>query len=295
MNKKSESNQKIAILGCSGWIGSFLAPALCYRINGTSLIGTYSSKCPTSLISAKQLPNQNSNAIIEFLERAGVTSVVNLTRGEQEADFLLHKRLIEFGNMTGAHYFYASSFNACDAQLIHDHQEFELPSAQSEYGKFKARCEKELFESSKRFAIFRFSATHGWAPNRVARTEEFLLRLKTQVPFTVNKGIIQNRTAVTQLAAMMAAVIDTKCEGVFHLGSIEPSDEVDFCKRLALAFGYDPEIIVEGENSPTNAFMVPDKILQLFGAEFRFTETDAIAAVSNMQELQSYKMPGSLK
>ena len=77
-------------------------------------------------------------------------------------------------NRLNGHYSYASSFNACDAQLSNPHLEDKLSQAQSEYGIFKSRCEEEMKSSSKSYSIFSFSATHGWALNRTGRTEAFL-------------------------------------------------------------------------------------------------------------------------
>jgi dTDP-4-dehydrorhamnose reductase len=253
------------------------------------IIGTYNKRKPVFNFPLVALSNTDQDQVLELLEREQVTAVVNMTRGEDEIDFTMHRKLIDFGNSHGVHYFYASSFNACDAQLAEDHRESELPSAQSDYGKFKARCEQALMSDSKRFAIFRFSATHGWAPNRCARTEDFLKKVSSGEKVTVHQGIMQNRTAVTDLAGMMAAVIVAKGEGVFHLGTVDASDEIDFLRRLAREFGYDDSLVIPGDASPTNANMVPGKILRMFGNEFFRTETDTITSVGRVPELAPYR------
>ncbi len=291
MDLSKTTSPKIALLGCSGWVSFYLASALKQRIAHATLVGTYANKPPASGIMARQLPNANAAGILAYLEWEEVDAVVNLTRGETEEDFHFHQKLIEFCNGKGLGHYYCSSFNACDAQLAHDHDESELPQAQSDYGKFKARCERALLESSKQHAIFRFSASHGWAPNRIARTEEFLKKLAAGESISVHRGIIQNRTAVTHLAEMMAAVIAKEATGIFHLGTTDASDEIDFLRRLAFIFGHDPEAIIPGEDSPTNANMVPGKILQIFGRELERTEADTLSAVANMPGLAKYKRP----
>lgn len=279
---------KIALLGCSGWISSYLVKALASRIPETFLVGTYANTPPTTKIFSKQLANTDIEEMLSFLEKEKVSAIVNLTRGETESDFLAHQGIIAFCNCEKIPYYYCSSFNACDAQLTHDHLESEQASAKSEYGKFKAKCEEELIKNCNHYAIFRFSATHGWAPNRISRTEEFLRKLKNNETVSVHRSIIQNRTAVTHLAAMMAAVIANEGRGIFHLGTVDTSDEIDFLKKLAQAFGYDPSKVNSNEELPTNANMVPKRILEMFGKEFEITEAETISVVSNMPGLQQY-------
>lgn len=283
-----EATLKIALLGSSGWVAHYLAPALRQRIAGAHLIGTYKTRKPDFDFPLFALTNSDHDAVISMLERENVSAVVNLTRGESEIDFAMHQRLIDYGNRKDASYFYLSSFNACDSQLTRDHEESELPSAQSDYGKFKARCERALTADSKRFAIFRFSSIHGWNPSRLSRTENFLQKLAAGQRRVVSTGIVQNRAAVTDLAAMIAAVVETRREGVFHLGTTDASEEVDFLKRMARAFGQDEGLIEPGKPDPTNANMVPGKILSL-GGEFRRMEADTIFAALNTPELQKYK------
>ncbi len=113
-------------------VASYLAPALKSRLSNIRLVGTYANSPPAAGdIFASRLPNQDPAAILTFLEKQETQAIVNLTRGETEADFLLHQKLIDFTNQHSLPYFYCSSFNACDAQLAHDHHESELPDAQS--------------------------------------------------------------------------------------------------------------------------------------------------------------------
>lgn len=280
---------KIILMGCSGWISHYLASAIMKRAPLSSIIGTYKTRRPTFDFPLVSLSNADHHRMLDLLEHEEPTAIVNMTRGESDSDFAAHKKLIEFSNVNGIHYFYTSSFNACDAQLSYDHLETELPAASSEYGKFKASCERALLETSKKFATFRFSATHGWAPNRCARTEEFLKKIIAGEKIVTPSGIIQNRTAVNDLAEMMAAVVIAGGEGIFNLGTSDASDEIDFLRRLATEFGYDGNVVVSGEPTPTNANMIPEKIYKMFGGEFYRTEADTIAKVARMPELDRYK------
>ena len=280
---------KIIVMGCSGWIAHYLASEFKKRAPAASMVGTYHTKKPAFDFPMMALSNSDHHRMLDLMTREEPTAIVNLTRGESEADLNLHKKIIEFSNSSGTYYVYASSFNACDAQLVEDHVETELPSATSEYGKFKASCERALLESAKKFATFRFASTHGWAPNRLSRTESFLKRIASGEKVVTPRGIKQNRTAVNDLAAMMAAIVVAGGEGIFHLGTFDSSDEVDFLQRLAAEFGYDRNVVVPGEHVPTNANMVPGKIYMMFCDEFRLTESDTIAQVARMPGLSRYR------
>jgi hypothetical protein len=95
---------------------------------------------------------------------------------------------------------------------------------------------------------------------------------------------------VKDLADMMAAVIAARGEGVFHLGTVDASEEIKFLRSLASEFGHDASLVVTGEALPTNANMVPVKILKMFGEEFRRTESDTLAAVGRVPELAPFRI-----
>ena len=140
--------------------------------------------------------------------------------------------------------------------------------------------------------FFRFAATHGWAPNRISRTESFLQKLKRGEKITVNTGIIQNRSFVGDLAGMIVDVALKRGQGVFHLGPITYSFEHDFLRELSLLFGYSSDLIIEGEHTPTNAYMVPEKIFELIGQKWKKLESDTLSVVTKCKELQKYRADG---
>jgi len=196
----------------------------------------------------------DNSECINLISDLKPTHFLNLSRGETDQDFAMHQECIKRCNKLEIRYGYASSFNACDNQLIDDHLEAEKSNAKSAYGIFKAKCEEELFSRGKKFCIFRFSATHGFASNRIARTEDFLKKLKNGEKFTVHSGLFQNRTFVGDLAGMMCDVLlDSDSQGIFHLGTYDKSEEVDFFKKMAKKFGYSGERVVIGTPTPINA------------------------------------------
>ncbi|MGZ3695987.1 MAG: sugar nucleotide-binding protein, partial [Bdellovibrionota bacterium] len=229
------------------------------------------------------------------LEKLPPATVINLNRGEEAADFALHRRIIEIQNRNSSRYIYASSFNAVDAELSRPHHENDPAASQSVYGKFKARCEQELLKTCGRPLAFRFAATHGWAPNRMARTQEFLEKLRKGENIIVTKGILQNRSFVGDLAEQIATLsLADQAQGIFHLGTSDFSEEIDFLKKMAQAFGYDASQVIAGEANQCNAVMLMERLPSLLShGDALPTEAETISKVSSQLELASYRKGSS--
>jgi dTDP-4-dehydrorhamnose reductase len=283
-----KTDHPILILGASGWLGNYLIPEILKTNEVNPIWAGYSQHGP-KFISKQILPFQISPETSQKLEMISPSVVINLTRGEEEIDFNFHKELIDFSNQKKIRYIYASSSNAFDATPEVFHSEDDKPYAASKYGMHKARCENELFKSCNRPLAFRFSATHGWAPNRIARTEAFLQRLNNQEIISMNKDVIQNRTFIGDLTQMIATLLnDSEAEGVFHLGTSDWSEELSFLQKMAIAFGYSSKQIVEDKSLPWNAVTFPTKWQKKYPKLVLPTEQETILKVRSQKQLSHY-------
>ncbi|WP_372655189.1 sugar nucleotide-binding protein [Halobacteriovorax sp.] len=280
--------KKILILGSSGWIAHYLIPSLKKEFGDCHIVGSVLNNKPEHLIDIFQASNDQIEIIDEQIGNLQPDIVINMTRGEDSDAVALHKYLIEKSVSLGFHYNYFSSFNALDANIENEHYEDETPNAQTEYGEFKALCEKELTKYGDNFSIFRFGATHGWAPNSQSRTELFLEVMLSGESLTIDRGVLQNRLATNHLANMMAAVLKRKGEGVFHFGARDGSDEIDFLRNLAESFGHPREQIIEGGVNKCNALMIPERTIKLIGPEYEKSEEDTLFAIRHMIRLAQY-------
>ena len=281
---------KIFIQGISSWIGHYAAQYLLEHHPDLEILGSFRSRRPSfDAGMIKLYPIDHNSESLPLLEEIRPDYFLHLARGEGPEDLRFHKNVIPVLDRLGTHYSYASSFNACDSNTDSDHLENEVAHAQTEYGRFKAACEEELIAHSKSFSIFRFSAVHGWAPNRYARTEQFLRKLQSGEEVIVDYGVKQNRIFVGHLAGMMIDATIAKGQGVFHLGPVDFSQELDFLRRIGTAFGYSEHLILEGKNTPINAFMVPNKILEMFGDKWRLSEEDTFTQIMNTAEFDKYR------
>ncbi len=280
--------KKILILGSSGCIAHYLIPSLKKEFGDCHIVGSVLNNKPEHLIDIFQASNDQIELIDEQIGKLQPDIVINMTRGEDDDGFSLHKYLIEKSVSFGFHYNFFSSFNALDANTENEHYEDELPHSQTEYGEFKAKCENELTKSGKNFSIFRFGATHGWAPNSQTRTELFLEVMLSGESLTIDRGVLQNRLATNHLASMMAAVLKRNGEGVFHFGTKDGSDEIDFLRDLAESFGHPRDQIIEGGINNCNALMIPERTIKLIGQEYEKSEEDTLFAIRHMIRLAQY-------
>jgi dTDP-4-dehydrorhamnose reductase len=280
-------DSQIMVLGASGWLSHYLIPEI-LKPNGAGVLAGYFTNQP-KFDFPKVNPFQFSAGNFSAIENLTPSLIINLARGEEEIDFQFHKQLIDFCNQKKIRYLYASSANAFDATPQVFHNEADKPVANSPYGKHKARCEEELFKHCNRPLAFRFAATHGWAPNRVARTETFLQSLKNNEKLPVNTGVIQNRTFVGDLARMISTLIsDNEAEGLFHLGTSDWSEEKHFLQKMARAFGYDANQIVEDESFQWNAVVLPERWQKRYPHLLPPTENETIQKVREQKQFHRY-------
>lgn len=282
--------ERYVVLGSSGWVGHYLVHELARRRPEAEIHAVYGAREPSFSAAANvrivPAPAGYSAAVKELPP----ATLLHLGRGETDDHFLEHRRLIATQKERGRRYLFASTFNAVDATLDRPHREEDPPGAQSPYGRYKARCEEELARAGGDWVAFRFASTHGWAPNREARTQAFLAKLKAGEAVGVHRGVVQNRTFVGELAAQIALLAgEPAARGVFHLGAADASEEIDFLRALAAAFGYPAGLVREDGASECNAHMVLRKLPELFPAYRVPSEAEMLAGVAAQPELSGFR------
>jgi dTDP-4-dehydrorhamnose reductase len=281
-----EHLSRILILGSSSWMGSYLIPEFKKSLPHSHLICAYHSKIPHyKNVEIARL----SAAHPQNLEALNPTAIINLARGEVDLDFEFHQYLIDFSNKKNAKYLFASSINAVDGDVSKSHLESYPAFAQTPYGKFKAKCETELLNRAKNALAFRFAGAHGWAPNRLSRTEDFLQQLAQGKEIIVGKNIIQNHPFMGDLAFQVSLLLQNhKTEGIYHLGTSDFSDEIVFLLKMANAFGYNSHKIIEGEEVNWNMVAKIERLPKEFPNIVFPAEKDTIAKIRAQSELAKY-------
>lgn len=278
---------KVLLIGSSGWVAHYLIKDL--KLVQCEVIGISNKHKPLHDIHNIQI-EISDEYFMEEVKKLKCDSIVNMLHSKDfELSDKINQQLSEYCLKSNIHYCFISSSNALDGDPSKPHHENELANGGSDYGKYKAKCESYVIKHDAAACIIRFPATHGYAPNRLARTEEFLAKLKKGEPVELIQGVYQNRPYVGHLSQMMARLILDKQSGVFHLGTHDQSDEIDFLTNLAQAFGYSKEHLTDGEKYQFHMTVYPKRIYELYGDEFKYSESDTIEALKNCQQLAKYK------
>ncbi len=280
------NNKTILLLGSSGWVAHYLISDL--KRAGFDVIGFSNSKKPHHQIENYYFDISDDNYISE-VKTVRCDFIINALHSKDfDRSFEVHVALAQYCKESGKHYTYMSSSNALDGNPTKPHYEADRAFGGSDYGKYKAKCEHYLYENMAEALIIRFPATHGYAPNRIARTEEFLIQLKNKEKVTCMRGIYQCRPFVGHLSKMITKAILEVESGIFHMSATTESEEFEFLGRVAEAFGYSKEQVESGEELSWVMTIFPNKIFEKYGDEYKFTEKDTIEALAKCPNLQKY-------
>ena len=276
------SERSVFIAGGRSWIGYHLTnclEALHWQVSA-------SSSQPSAAGFSKLATVQDVDAL---LSRASPAVIVNLLIGIDEEHWKIHQAFLRWAQENKAHYIYASSALALDAyrgEPLHE----EMPAnAVSEYGRFKARCEGSLHEArSLDASILRFASIHGWSPYKDTRTEVLLRKVAAGETIEVSPGVIQNRLTDTILCSAIANIVDRRELGTFHLGPVDSSEEIEFLRSLATAFGHSDSGITAGEQRDVNLVVIPGAAAARIDLE-TITEKQCLARLCERSELSQHK------
>ncbi|MEK7479519.1 MAG: sugar nucleotide-binding protein [Patescibacteria group bacterium] len=278
------------ILGVSSWVSAYLTPAL-YR-KGVRVIGTFHNTFPHGLngmITPIQWDARDLISLETLIADARPDVIVNLlhtddTKIIEDVNNYIVKKI----RNTSVLYVFLSSALAFDADLSSLHREDDVPRAVSPYGVSTVGCERAIRDAHINHLIVRIAAIHGYAPNKISRTERFLQSLFNDEVVEVDAGVIQNRLSVQRMADTLAALIALRATGTLHLGTEDASTESSFLRQLALAFGYNSEQVVDNPSPVRNLVVLPGEAYNILGPKFRSTETDTIMLVRQIPQFAKY-------
>ena len=272
----------VVILGARSWIGFRLAEA--FAEHGVPVLGTTSSVSGESPPAAADMPRLEvaaaPSAFEALIRRRRPAVVFNLLRGENSAGLEIHAKMARLCSDLGARYIYASSalvFEGHAPGLALDEQ--ATPTASTPYGSFKAACEHLLASEHPRgdWQVLRFASIQGWSPWKPSRNESFLRRLAKGERVDVNIGIVQNRMLDRDFARQVRDnVLLPSARGFMHLGTVDASEEVDFLRRVAIAFGWSPGLVLPGAPKSCHIALDCAATHALTGGRWRRTEAETI-------------------
>lgn len=282
------THKRILVLGSASWLGSILLAKL--NLENFKVSATYYNTClnfgnEIHHVEAKKLKDYKS-----ILKAQEPEIIINFLRGENEEGLKIHQEIKHYCESNpGSHYIYCSSALALDAHKNTSLTEDVLAKATSDYGSFKADCERMLYDSTMDWTILRFSSLQGYCQHKKIRNEHFLSQLKQGEVIKVDEQVIQNRMFVEDAVDLILRIIDEKHTEIIHFGTTDASDEIDFLRKQAQCFGYNPEQVVSsGKLRNVNLNCIPNKIHRINEASLNFTENDTLQKIQHIPTYQKY-------
>lgn len=285
----------VLILGARSWIGFRLTEAILNDNKSATIIGTTSSTSLKSTVIQQSDFSfaQSSEDFIRIIRQKKYKTVINLLRGEDDAGLEIHKQVSKECFNSGIRYVYASSALALDGYGFNDVLTEDLPAKSiTPYGQFKGACENYLRESfpCENWLVLRFSSIQGWSPWKPSRNEIFLNKLKESQIVKVSRGIKQNRLYDQVFARAVVDLINlTSAQGIFHLGTVDQSEEHVFLKKVARIFNYNDAMIQEDGERMVNLVLQCERLHQLTARKWVQTEAQTLSSLFNEPHLNALK------
>ncbi|SFJ51013.1 sugar nucleotide-binding protein [Thermoflavimicrobium dichotomicum] len=136
--------KKILILGISGTVGKKMAE-ICSDDGRFEVYGTYQSHgCDLPVTHCFEWNVGEMERLGAILQQVEPDIVFSALRGDFGQQMNAHQRLARYVKEKGRKLIFCSTGNVFDDDFSQPHAESDPVKAQSEYGRFKADCEREL-------------------------------------------------------------------------------------------------------------------------------------------------------
>lgn len=226
---------RILILGAGSYIGSGLKKRL--EENYKNVYGTYRTAAAgyDGDASMYQYSLGDDDALSYVLEQAEPDYVISCLRGDFKEQLRTHRMAAEYLAVRSGKMIFISTANVFDAALDRAHLEGDLPKSDSEYGRFKIQCERELQGILGEDAvIIRIPGVWGKDSPRLQRLVE---DLDSRHAVATYKNLYVNITTDIQVAEWVLYIIQHDLRGIFHVGTKDITEYLAFHRGLTAALG----------------------------------------------------------
>lgn len=233
---------KIFILGASGLVGSRLMTELTHK--GYECYGTY---CNCEIHNNRYFHFDLSNVInlTNILSQLKPDIIISSLRGDFEIQLEAHKLMIEYCKKNeNSRLFFISTINVFDADLTKPHSEYDETKSDSDYGMYKAKCEKLLQKELKeRAVIFRIPMV--WDVE-CPRRKQIETCLNNGEKLKIWDPLITGYTTPYHIAKWIEYIIENLMEGIFHITSVDMMSLLEFYREYVSRIGVcEPEYDIE--------------------------------------------------
>ena len=236
---------RILILGASGYTGKFIKEYLTGKAD--AVYGTYRTQKeeyendPSMFL----YDVEKEDGLHHILMQTNPEVIVSCLRGDFVQQLEAHKVMISYlRQIPHGKLVFLSTSNVFDNDLIKIHSECDVPDAESDYGKYKAECEKlVLSELGEKAIILRPSFIMG---KNCRRSEQLLTCIKKGRPVPTYENIEFNYTPVIQIAEWLWYILEHNLSGIFHVGTKDTCGYTEFLRQLVNGLMLpEPEYAVE--------------------------------------------------
>ncbi|MCK6207890.1 sugar nucleotide-binding protein [Bacillus infantis] len=221
--------KKLLILGASGLIGKALAEQV---REDFKIYATYHSAVNKTVSERDiQLDVGDPGAAGSLISSIRPDITVSCLRGDFSAQLKFHQELAEAMKDGNSMLYYFSTANVFDGDFSKHHNENDMPQSQTDYGRFKIRCESMLQGVlGERAAIIRIPAIWGKKSQRLSHLKDALQKKEGMEAYT---NLACNHLTDVQLARAVSYMMENRLKGIFHLGTKDMLSQFAFAARLA--------------------------------------------------------------
>lgn len=221
----------VLVLGASGTVGSKIFKQLSCE-EDIKVTGTYYSTIPEDISSMVCFSVESPNDILSVLEQVQPDIVISSLRGDFEKQLAVHRNIAEYLVANNGKMIFLSTANVFDGSCDQPHYETDMRISDSEYGRFKIRCEDLLRDHmGDRAVVLRLPFVWGIDSPRLqavrAGCEKGILEVYTK--------FFSNHTSDMQIVQTIQWIIKEDKEGIFHVGTSDVINYQDFIERLIAA------------------------------------------------------------
>lgn len=250
---------RILVLGASGYTGKFLKEYLTDKAD--AVYGTYRTK-------KKEYENdsfmfqfdvEQEDSLQDILMQTNPEVIVSCLRGDFVQQLEVHKAVISYlQQIPYGKLVFLSTSNVFDNDLTQIHREADAPNAGSDYGKYKAECEKlVLRELGDRAIVLRPSFIMG---KNCRRSEQVLACMKAGLSVPTYENIEFNYTPVIQVAEWLWYILEHGLSGIFHVGTKDTCGYTEFLQQLVNSLMLpEPEYAVEYIQEKSYQAVIPGR------------------------------------
>lgn len=221
--------ERILILGATGLVGN----ALFNELKDTyEVFGTY-NKSDVHVKNLLKMNVDNEDELVKVIEETKPDIIISSIRGDYDKQIEIHRLSAEYIKRTEGRFYFLSTVNVFDKLVDRPHYEIDIPKAESEYGKFKIKCENELKEIlGQNLTIFRLPFVWGMD---CPRLEELINKVENRQEIIVYDNLYIENAIDIYIAKQITHVIKMGYHGIFHLCSGEEIRHDVFYNELAKA------------------------------------------------------------